>query len=274
MSRSALLAIFTQTFKETIKSKMLIMFAAIFFFLAFNLPLATLAAFNYLPQNYMPSFISSIITVSFPLIPLLPLPIGAISIVEERESGVLQYVLSMPLSRTMYLLGRLTGLFAATTSIVILGFGIAAVIAFRYSPSFLSIWYVTLSSCVLNASMLGVAFLVSILCKKKMTALTSAIFIWFLFTVIADASVLAPVMAEVNRMDLFVPIILLNPVESSRLLATSQIAKSIIDLGPTGMAMNYLFGSASTTVLEISLFCWIAATISIAFAIFQRQDIR
>ncbi len=274
MKRAAILAIFVQTFKETIRSKWLIMFAVVFFFLAFNLPLASLAAFNFLPQNYLSQFIGTIITVTFPLIPLLPLPLGATSIVEERESGFLQYVLATPLTRSQFLFARLMGLYVATTTIIVIGFGIAALIAFRPSFGIFTIAYVIVASLLLNAAMLGVGMVVSVLSRRRGTALGAAIFLWFVFTTISDSNVLAPIFAFAGQVADVIPFVLFNPVESARLLVLSQSSQSVVDLGAAGMAMGYVFGSAYPTVLAITMTLWIVATFVAAFLIFKLQDIR
>jgi Cu-processing system permease protein len=271
-----MLSVVRATFKETIRSKWLIMFSLVFFFLALNLPFATLTLLRLLPTDYLPTFIASIISISFPLIPLLPLPLAATSIVEERENGVLQYVLSTPISRSQFLVSRLFGLFLATTAIIVLGFGVASLIAFRYSAGALSIWFVTLASCILNFTMLGIASCISIASKKRATALGAAIFLWFIFTVITDANLLAPILASTGRPDLILPFVLLNPVESSRLLAIFYVTTNPGDLaraGPTAIAMGYFFGKEAIVVLFATLGTWIAASLAFMFLSFQRQDI-
>ncbi len=277
MTLKSMFSVVKQTFKETIRSRWLIMFTVVFFFLALNVPFATLSLLRLLPSDYLPTFINTIISVSFPLIPLLPLPLAATSIVEERETGVLQYVLATPISRGQFLSARLFGLFLATTAIIVLGFGIAAFIAVRYSTSFLSIWFVTLASCILNLSMLGVAISISIVSKKRATALGAAIFLWFIFTVITDANLLAPILASTGRVNLLLPFILLNPVESSRLLAilyvTPPTPTELARVGPTALAMGYFFGKDAITVLWVTLVAWIVVSLDIAFFIFGRQDI-
>ena len=274
MTLKATRGIFIQTFKETIRSKWLLMFASVFFLLAFNLPLAALAALNFLPVNYSSQFLSTIITVSFPLIPLLSLPLGSTSIVEERESGLLQYILAAPISRNQFLFARLAGLFVATTATITLGFGIASLIAFKFSFNVFTIAFVVFASCVLNAAMLGIAMLVSVLSRRKATALGAGIFIWFIFSVISDSSLLAPIFSMAGRVEIVLPFILLNPVESARLLVLSQSVHSFVDLGASGMAMNYVFGSSAGTVLLITMLLWIFVTLTLAFVIFIRQDIR
>jgi Cu-processing system permease protein len=274
MIGGALVGIFIQTFKTTIRSKWLIMFTVVFFFFAFNLPFLSLQLLNLIPKNYMSTFIQIVISTSFNLMPLLALPLGAVSIVEERESGFLQYMLSTPVSRGKFLAARAAGLFAATTSIIVLGFTLAALVAFRLSPGSISLWYVTVAACVLNASMIGISLVVSVVSRKRLTAHGVAIFIWFLFTYAGSTALTAPVLAAANQYWLLLPWIFLNPIEVSRLMAVMQMPVGVQDLGSTGQAIIYVFGSGALLVLWVTMAVWIAISLLAAFFIFTLQDVR
>jgi len=268
-----MLAIVIQTFKEAIRSKWLIMFTVLFFFLAFNVPAASLLLLRLLNETYMSQFIGSMITVSFPILPLLPLPLGSTSVVEERESGVLQYILSTRISRVRFLLARFAGLFIASTSIIAMGFGGASLLAFRISPTIGNIWFVVLASCVLTASMLGIALLVSVVSSKWKTALAVSIFVWLTFTVISASVVIAQTFEMAQRLDLTLPFIFLNPVELSRLLALSGIGYSVVNPGTSGQVMSLFFGDSLPMVLGVALVLWIVIPMSLAIAIFATRDV-
>ena len=274
MTAGAVLGIFIQTFKVTIRSKWLLMFTIVFFFFAFNLPFLSLQLLNLIPRNYISTFIQIIISTSFNLMPLLALPLGAVSIVEERESGSLQYMLSTPISRGRFLAARAAGLFAATTSIILLGFTLASLVACQLSPASISLWYVTAAACVLNASMIGISLVVSVTSRKRLTAHGAAIFIWFLFTYAGSTALSAPVLAAANKYWVLLPWIFLNPVEVSRLLAVMQLPSGVQDLGSTGMALNYIFGGGALLVLWVTMAMWISISLLAAFIIFTFQDIR
>jgi len=273
MNRPPFLAVVVQTFKEAIRSKWLVMFTILFFFLAFNVPAAALLLLRLLNENYVSTFIGSMITVSFPILPLLSLPLGSTSVVEERETGVLQYLLSTRISRVRFILARFLGLFLACTAIIALGFGGASLLAFRISPTVGNIWFVVVASCVLTASMLGIALLVSVLSSKWKTALAVSIFIWLTFTVISDSVVLAQTFEMAQRLDLTLPFIFLNPVELSRLLALSGIGYSVVDPGTSGQVMKLFFGDSLPTVLSVALALWVLLPTSFAIAVFARRDI-
>ncbi len=274
MTAGAIIGVFVQTFKVTIRSKWLLMFTVVFFFFSFNLPFLSLQLLNLIPRNYMSTFIQIVISTSFNLMPLLALPLGAVRIVEERESGSLQYVLSTPISRGKFLAATAAGLFMATTSIIVLGFTIAAFVAFELSPASISLWYVTMAACVLNASMIAISLVVSVASRKRLTAHGAAIFIWFLFTYAGSTALSSPVLAAANQYWILLPWIFLNPVEVSRLLAVMQMPSGLQDLGSTGMALNYVFGGGAVLVLWVTMAMWIAVSLIAAFLIFTFQDIQ
>ena len=273
MQIGALWGLFVQTYKVSIRSKWLIMFTIVFFFFAFNLPFLSLQLLGILPANYVSTFIGTLITTSFALMPLLALPLGAVSIVEEREAGSLQYILSTPTSRVMFLAARAAGLFAATSSIIILGFGLAAIFGLQFSSASLSLLYVTVAAIVLNASMVGISLVISTITRKRLTAHSLAILIWFLFTYAGESAGVGPALGTNSQYSSLLPWIVLNPVEMSRLIAVLQIPSGIQDLGATGEAMKALFQSNAVNVLLGTMGLWIGISLAAAFVIFSFQDI-
>jgi len=284
MNGGALWGIFLQTFKTTIRSKWLILFAVIFFLFSFNLPLLSTSVLSAAPVSDASSFIQVVITSAFTLLPILGLTIGAVSVVEERESGSLSYILSTPTSRGKFLVARTAGLFAATSAIIILGFTLAALLAFRLSSGSLQIWYVTAAACLLNGCMICLSMVISTVSRKRLTAYGAAIFVWFLFAYAGDTSLIGPVLATANRYYILIPWIFLNPIEVSRLIAIFQLLPGIVnagpiaiqnsDLGATGEAIIYIFGNASQMVLWVTITLWICISFFASFFILSFQDIK
>ena len=273
MTAGAIFGVFVHTFKVTIRSKWLLLFTVVFFFFAFNIPFLSLQLLNLVPRNSN-AFVQIVINTSFNLMPLLALPVGAVSIVEERESGALQYMLSTPISRGRFLVAKAAGLFAATSGIIVLGFTLAALVAFQMSPASISLWFVTGAACLLNAAMIGISLVVSVLARKRLTAHGAAIFIWFLFTYAGSTAVTAPVLAAANQYPILLPWIFLNPIEVARLVAVMQFPVGVQDLGSTGEALLYVFHGGALLVLWVTMAVWIALTMLAAFFIFVFQDVR
>jgi len=281
---SALWGITVQTFKVTIRSKWLIMFAIVFFFFSFNLPFLSLGSLlSTIPAKNVPNFIQVVITTSFSLMPLLALPIGAVSIVEERESGSLAFILSTPTSRGKFLFARFCGLLAATTFIIVLGFTFAALVAFRLSTGTTQMWYVTEAAVLLNAAMVSVSLVISSLSRKRLTAYGGAIFLWFLFSYAGDTTVTAPILVAANQYWVLLPSILLNPIEVSRLIALfsmnvvtgGPLAITSSDIGSTGQALINIFGMpGAVEALWVTMGMWMSIMLASAYFILTFQDIR
>ena len=67
--------------------------------------------------------------------------------------------------------------------------------------------------------------------------------------------------------------VLVNPVESTRILAIMSIEPDLKILGPLGSYLSQEFGTAvSSLMLAMSLFIWTAAPMAIAVHLFRNQD--
>ncbi len=274
MSSSPLRAIVSYTFKETIRSKWLIMFTLVFFLLTLNIPLLILLATSYIPPNYLDIYLTYLVSLSFPFLPFLSLPLVATSIVDERESGSLQYMLSNPISRVQFLTGRLVGLILATTLVIVLGYGIATIVTYKVAVSrYAAAGMVMLVAAFLNLCIIGLALVVSILTRRKATALGIAIFIWFILTVLSDFGSLGLVLTVITKQPAFVmPLILANPVETSRVLALIPLHAGPTELGSTGLIVNLVLGDNGWIVLFADVALWITVLTSLSYFLFKRQD--
>ncbi len=281
MNLTAVRAIASQRFKESIRAKWLGIFALVFFLLAIDLPTLVLITVNLLQIQYLETYLTSLVTVSFPFIPLLALPMGSMAIVDEREAGTMQFTLSNPISKEAFLLGNALGLLLATTAVILLGYGIASVLVYsvRFSNYGRMIAIMLIGVC-LNVVMLGIALVVSVLSKRKTTAIGIAIFVWFLFAVITEVGFLAFVVnASVVGTDLSpigplitVIITLLNPLELARVLSALVLQGGVAQLGTTGAIMSAYLHQSIYEVIYLGFFGWISVSFLSSFLLFHRQD--
>lgn len=248
--------------------------------MAINIPTLVELSANYLPPDYLPVYLSYLVSLTFPYLPLLALPLGAISIVQERESGTLQYILSTRISRQGYLFAKLCGLTMATTCVLIIGYGIAALVAYRVSlVHYLVMGEVLLIALLLNAIMLLLATLVSILTKRRETALSIAIALWFLFSVVSSLGQLGVILNTTHATPYMVGFTVLDPPESSRILSVigTQTEYNILltnpsQLGVTGATMLSVFGTKAVYILLVTLISWFIALSTACFLVFRKQD--
>lgn len=218
MNQEGVWAILAFTFREAIRTKWLIIFTLVFFLLLANIPVLFLSAAHIMPRGFLSANLNILLSGAFPLIPLLALPIGAISIVDERESGTLQYLLSNPITKSDFFLGRAAGLLLATTVVIFVGFGAAAAVVYTSNATqYADIVVTMLSATLLNAVMLALALIISEFSKRRATAMGIAMFVWFLFAADTDFGTLTyAVSLNVGRFAALF-LVLLDPVETSRL---------------------------------------------------------
>jgi len=262
------------TFKDSIRAKWLLLFSGIFFLLAINIPSLVASQAHILPRSYLSTFLSVLIPVAFPVIPLLSLPMGATTIVDERESGTLQFMLSNPISKSEFFFGRAVGLVLSTTLAVVVGFGGAAVVSYttnfsQYSGIVLLIEY----ACALNMAMLGLGLIVSNLSKRKVTALVTAIFIWLLLTVLSSVDAFAIILNLKFGELAAVGLVLLDPIELSRIITVLLLGLDPDYWGNLGLIAYDFFGREMLNALSLALVSWIVILFVIGFSIFNRQDV-
>ncbi len=274
MNPKAVYAIFIQTFKDAIRTKWLISFTIVFLLLAINIPVLVLLIGGYLPPNYLSVFLTNLVAVSFPFLPLLALPMGSAVIVDERESGTLEYMMSNPISRFEFILGRLLGMAVATSSVVVLGYGLAAVVAYNADIAGYGEVAITLGiGLALNATMLGIAMTISTLSKRKATALGIAIFIWFLFTALSNVEYLSIVTTLISGPWVALVFVLLNPIQIAILLVPGLTGIDLSQQGSVGFLMAHLFHAAAWEVLSVALVIWLVFFLALTVLIFTRQDL-
>jgi ABC-type transport system involved in multi-copper enzyme maturation permease subunit len=278
MNLNGVWGILSFTYREAIRTKWLITFGIIFFLLAVDLPNLYLAASKDLPPEYLPSQLSNLIALSFPFIPLLALPVGAISIVDERESGTLQYLLSNPVTKAEFFLGRSVGLLLATTSVIVIGFGgAAAVVLFENLSAYYPILLVMVFAGLLNAVMLGIALIVSEFSKRKATAMGVGIMVWFLLAVVSSIDQLLVAINLKLGVTVAFFVVMLDPINTSELLTLFDIPSNAAQeqLTNSALVVLHVFNSNFTLAFDytlLSIFVWIAAMFTAGFLIFRHQD--
>jgi Cu-processing system permease protein len=283
---TAIWTITSQTFADSIRSRWLIVFGAIFFVLAtsvtllnfaadgFDLAAVQAACDSYCPPNFVAQYLSGFVAVVYPYIPLLTLPMGAALIVEERELGTLQYIMSNPISKADFLLGRMLGMLLATEVVVTVGFGVATILVFRNDlgqyPPFAT---ATGAAFVLNGIMLFLAMIVSALTRRKTTAIGISVVIWLLFTVIGTAQTFSVYLNLRAGPWASLPAMVLNPVNTAQDWATLLLGQDITTTGATGLIITHLFHAETGLVLGTILLAWLVMCFAIAFLLFRHQDV-
>ncbi|MEM4383225.1 MAG: ABC transporter permease [Candidatus Caldarchaeum sp.] len=272
---SATLALTVHTFLEGLRARWVIVYTLVFFMLAINVPMLVLISARYLPPDYLEAYLTGLMALSFPFLPLLSLPLAATSIVDEKESGLLEYMLSNPVSRLSYLMSKLAGLFLSTTLVVVGGYLIAAFLSYGIRINQMGAILPLLGSAMLlNTIMLLLGLLISIVSKRKITAMMIGIFFWFMFTVLSDIGSLSILVSIAGAAPIVLFLTALNPIEAARLLGIYGTRNvGFTELGSIGLILRQLIGEgAPLFILSVQLM-WVGLLLILCINIFIRSEI-
>jgi len=215
------------------------------------------------------------------LIPLVAIIMGHGSIAGEVESGSLQLVLSLPVTRTQVLLGKFLGLGAvlATTTLVGLGVTGAVVVAAAgtaYGDGYLVLVAVSL---LVGLVFLSLSLFLSSVTHRRATAIGGAVFMFFYFLAIYDLILLGVLYATGWEFDLLNPgsvdfpdwawaAMLASPLESSTMAAYMAV-------GVTEMMGFRVVPPAFFTgwLVAVALLAWMAVPLVLSFLFFRRRDL-
>jgi len=275
LKASPVLMLIVHNFFEGIRARWVIIYTLVFFMLSVNTPMLVLITARYLPPDYLEAYLATLMALSFPFLPLLSLPLSSTSIVDERESGLLEFTLSNPISRLTYITGKLLGHFLSTSFVVFVGFIIAAALAFNVRVEQIqTVLPVIGSALLLNAIMLSLGTLISVVSRRKVTAMMVAIFVWFLMTVISDIGALSVLVSVAGAAPIVIFLVSINPIEACRLLGIYGIKNvGLTELGSVGLILKHLVGEGAWIFLFSVQMIWLAALLAACFMVFMGAEI-
>ncbi|MCS6769791.1 MAG: ABC transporter permease [Candidatus Caldarchaeum sp.] len=275
MAVSATLALTVHTFLEGLRARWVMVYTVVFFMLAINVPMLVLISARYLPPDYLEAYLTGLMALSFPFLPLLSLPLAATSIVDEKENGLLEYMLSNPISRLSYLISKLAGLFLSTTLVVVGGYMIAAFLSYGVNiHQMTAILPLIGAATLLNTIMLLLGLLISIVSKRKITAMMVGIFFWFLFTVLSDIGSLSILVSIAGSAPIVLVLAALNPIEAARLLGVYGTRNvGFTELGSIGLILRQLIGEAAPLFILSAQLIWVGVLLILCVNLFIRSEI-
>ncbi len=190
------------------------------------------------------------IQVTIIILPIFILITTVKSISGDRESNVLEYMLSFPVALKDYYWGKMLGRFLTVFMPVLLSlllgvlFGLFKggqmpwAMVFLYSALLFSLSFV----------FLGLAFLLSTIVKSTDIALGSAFMVWIILLAFIDIALMGLMLQNRISDGLIVSLALLNPVEVFRIGAISLFDPELTVIGPVAY---YLLDTLGTTWMMV-----------------------
>lgn len=210
------------------------------------------------------------------ILPIFILITTVRSIVGDKETNVLEYLLSMPISFRDFFWGKLIGRFI-TIVIPIIGSMILVLVLARIKG--LDIEYgIFITYCLLLTAMswcfLGIAMLISSTVSRQETGLGFAFFVWLVVVLFLDIVLIGIFLQYQINPELIISIALLNPLQDFRVASMTLFDPDITMLGPSSWFILDHFGKDGFILFSIMyplIMGFLAAFCG--FIIFSRRDV-
>ncbi len=188
--------------------------------------------------------------VTVVILPIFILITTVKSISQDRESAILEYMLSFPVSLFDYYWGKMAGrffiVFFPVVLALVLGVAWGALKGGELPWSMLLIYSALLFA--MCAVFLGIAFFISTLVKSHDVALGASFVVWITLLAFIDIALIGLMLQ--NRFDdeIIISIALLNPMEVFRVGAVALFDPELTVMGPVAYFLLDSFGRTNLLV--------------------------
>ena len=210
------------------------------------------------------------------ILPVFVLVTTVRSVAGDREAGVFEYLLSLPVSLAGWFWGKMVGRF-----LVVFLPAFAAMAGASLWASFQEIpvpWDVFGVYTAMLASLawcfLGIGMLVSSLARSVDLAQGAAFVIWLVLVLFLDLVLLGVMFQEHLPAESVVAIALTNPLQVFRTAAMSLFDPNLVLLGPSAFVILDTFGRAGYLVYAVAYPAALGTLCAgLGFAVFRRSDL-
>jgi len=253
-------------YRLAVRSRWIVALTAIF--TVFALGMATFSGSETSPSGFE-RVVASLAALVVYLVPLVALAFSYDAIVGREESGWLQTLFSLPISRSWVVLGTAVGRATVLGSATVIGFGVAGILllleyGFGGFESYVGFLLATVG---LGLAFLAIGVCLSTLAREKTHALGLALLGWAWFVLIHDLLALG-VIGALSLPDLAVSAtVLANPTGVFRALVLGALGAG----GDAGFAAVIAETGLSTGILSSALVAWIIGPLAIAAVTIRRR---
>ena len=216
------------------------------------------------------------IQLTMAILPIFVLITTVRSVAGDREAGVFEYLLSLPVSLSAWYWGKLIGrylviflpVFAAMVAAVLI-----ALVRDIEVPWAIFAYYTALLA-AMSACFLGIGMLISSLARSTDMAQGAAFLVWLTLLLFLDLILLGVMIQGRVAPETAVTIALANPLQVFRTAALAMFDPQLIVLGPSAYVILDLFGNLGYRVFAIAYPLGLGlACAGIGYRVFRRGDL-
>lgn len=261
---------------ESLRARWFLLYALVFGGVVAALLVFGLAESRVMGFTGLSRVLAIYIQLAMAILPVFILIATVRSVAGDREAGVFEYMLALPVSLAAWYWGRWLGRFIVAFVPVLLALLFA--VAYGVAVGADVPWRHLLIDIVMLASLvvcfLGFGFLISSVARSADVAQTAAFALWLVLLALLDLILLGMLVRGQAPEELAVSIALLNPLQVFRTGSMLLFDKQLVLLGPSAWLILDRFG-------EIGYLVWAAvypallgmAAAAAGFFLFRRGDL-
>ncbi|MGO9545613.1 MAG: ABC transporter permease [Rhodomicrobium sp.] len=187
------------------------------------------------------------VQLSMAILPIFILISTVRSVASDREAGVFEYMLALPVPLGAWYWGRLAGRFVAVLAPVILAMALALLWGVSRGAEMPWRHFLVYSGLLFSLSVcfLGLGFLISTLVRSSDVAQSAALVLWLGLIVFIDLILLGVMIRERVPPEAVIAISLANPLQVFRTAAMMLFDPQLVLLGPAAFVILDTFGQSA-----------------------------
>jgi len=216
------------------------------------------------------------IQLTMAILPIFVLITTVRSVAGDREAGVFEYLLSLPVSLWAWFWGKFVGRYLVIFMPVFAAMALA--VAWATVQGIEVPWemfaYYTALIAAMAMCFLGFGMLISSIARSTDVAQGAAFLVWLIFLLFLDLILLGVMIQERVSPEIAVTIALSNPLQVFRTAALSMFDPQLIVLGPSAYVILDLFGVAGYKVFAVAYPAALGVvSAALGFLVFRRGDL-
>ena len=262
--------------KESIRARWFIIYSLVFGGMIALFFIAGITESQVMGFSGLSRLLLMYIQVTIIILPIFILITTVRSISGDRDSHILEYMLSFPISLAQYYWGKVFGRFITVFLPVFMAMLIAIVYgAFKGAAVPWGIFFLYTGLLFsLSSVFLGIAFFISSIVKSSEMALGISFFVWIFLLAFIDIALISLMLQSRMSEELIIALALINPMEIFRVAAISLFDPELTVMGP--VAFYILDTLSQSTFVLISIVYPLVLGIIFAFfgySVFRKKDL-
>jgi ABC-2 type transport system permease protein len=262
--------------KESIRANWFIVYSLVFGGLIALFFIAGITESQVMGFSGLSRLLLMYIQVTIIILPIFILITTVRSISGDRDSHILEYMLSFPISLSEYYWGKVLGRFITVFLPVFMAMAFAIVYGiFKGADVPWGIFFLyTGLLFAISSAFLGIAFFVSSIVKSSEMALGISFFVWIFLLAFIDIALISLMMQQRISTELIIGIAMINPMEIFRVAAISLFDPELTVMGPVAFYIldlvsqkMFIFISIVYPLLLGVLFAFLG------FKVFSKKDL-